>query len=195
ATTKSLSEAPTAANLKGTDVYIIVDPDTPAETPNPHYIEAAHIKAITDWVKAGGVLVFMGNDTGNMEFEHFNQLAKQFGIQFNQDSRNKVPGNEFEKGLLKVGDGDPIFKTARRLYLKEISTFKLSPPANPVFQEGGDVLMTVAKLGRGTVFAVGDPWFYNEYVDGRKLPSDYQNYQAAEDLVIWLLKQTGSKQE
>jgi unsaturated rhamnogalacturonyl hydrolase len=193
ASTKTLAEAPTAANLKGTDVYIIVDPDTPAETPNPHYIEAAHIKAITDWVKAGGVLVFMGNDVGNMEFEHFNQLAKQFGIQFNQDSRNKVPGNEFEKGLLVVRDGDPIFKTARRLYLKEISTFALSAPAKPVFQDGGDVLMAVAKLGRGTVFAVGDPWLYNEYVDGRKLPPTFDNFKAARDLSKWLIEQVPAK--
>jgi unsaturated rhamnogalacturonyl hydrolase len=193
ATTKSLSEAPTAANLKGTDVYIIVDPDTPAETPNPHYIEAAHIKAITDWVKAGGVLVFMGNDIGNMEFEHFNQLAKQFGIQFNQDSRNKVPGNDFEKGLLTVRDGDPIFKTARRLYLKEISTFALSSPAKPAFQDGKDVLMATAKLGRGTVFAVGDPWFYNEYLDGRKLPPTFDNFKAAHDLSRWLLEQSPAK--
>jgi len=41
----------------------------------------------------------------------------------------------------------------------------------------------------GNSVAVGDPWLYNEYVDGRKLPADFQNYQAAEDLVKWLLKQ------
>lgn len=193
ANTKSLREAPTAANLKGTDIYIIVDPDTPAETPSPHYIEAGDIKAITDWVKAGGVLVFMGNDAGNMEFDHFNQLAKQFGIQFKQDSRNKVPGNEFEKGLLTVGDGDPIFKAARRLYLKEISTFALSPPAKPVFQDSGDVLMAVSKVGRGTVFAVGDPWLYNEYVDGRKLPPTFDNFKAARDLTKWLIQQVPPK--
>ena len=193
ANTKTLSEAPTAANLKGTNVYIIVDPDTPAETPNPHYIEAADIKAITDWVKAGGVMVFMGNDRGNMEFDHFNQLARQFGIQFKQDSRNQVPGNDFEKGLLTVRDGDPIFKTARRLYLKEISTFALTSPAKPVFQDSGDVLMAVATLGRGTVFAVGDPWLYNEYVDGRKLPPTFDNFKAARDLTRWLLEKVPAK--
>src|SRR5262249_20116170 len=179
--TESLARAPTAANLKGTDIYIIVDPDTPQETEHPNYIEAADIKAISDWVKAGGVLVFMGNDVGNMEFDHFNQLAKQFGIQFNKDSRNKVPGNEFEKGLLGVPDGHPIFKTEKRLYLKEISTFALTPPAKPMFEDKGDVLMAVAKVGRGTVFAVGDPWFYNEYLDGRKLPPTFDNYKAARD--------------
>jgi unsaturated rhamnogalacturonyl hydrolase len=49
--------------------------------------------------------------------------------------------------------------------------------------------MATAKFGKGTVFAVGDPWFYNEYLDGRKLPAQYPNYKAATDLVEWLLKQ------
>jgi unsaturated rhamnogalacturonyl hydrolase len=192
-TTESLAEAPTAANLKGTDIYIIVDPDTPQESEHPNYIEAAHIKAITDWVKAGGVLVFMGNDVGNMEFDHFNQLARQFGIQFNKDSRNKVPGNDFEKGLLVVPAGHSIFKTAKRLYLKEISTFTLTPPAKSVFDDKGDVIMAVAKFGRGMVFAVGDPWFYNEYLDGRKLTPTFDNYKAARDLTRWLISQSPAR--
>ena len=50
-------------------------------------------------------------------------------------------------------------------------------------------MIATAKLGKGTVFAVGDPWLYNEYVDGRKLPAEYENYKAAEDLVKWLIKQ------
>src|SRR5689334_4701225 len=193
ANTRNLAEAPTAANLKGTSIYIIVDPDTPQESEHPNYVGIADIKAITDWVKAGGVLVFMGNDVGNMEFDHFNQLAKQFGIQFNKDSRNKVPGNDFEKGLLLVPDRNPIFKSAKRLYLKEISTFALTPPAKSVFDDKGDVIMAVAKFGRGTVFAVGDPWFYNEYLDGRKLPSTFDNYQAARDLTRWLISQSPAK--
>jgi unsaturated rhamnogalacturonyl hydrolase len=49
--------------------------------------------------------------------------------------------------------------------------------------------MAVAKLGRGTVFAVGDPWFYNEYLDGRKLPPTFDNYKAARDLSSWLIQQ------
>jgi len=40
-----------------------------------------------------------------------------------------VPGNDFEKGLLLAPDRNPIFKSAKRLYLKEISTFALTPPA------------------------------------------------------------------
>jgi unsaturated rhamnogalacturonyl hydrolase len=43
-------------------------------------------------------------------------------------------------------------------------------------------------MGKGKVIAVGDPWLYNEYLDGRKLPALYQNYAGAEDLAKWLLK-------
>jgi len=69
----------------------------------------------------------------------------------------------------------------------------LKPPAQAVFTEGGDNLMAVAKFGKGTVFAVGDPWLYNEYTDGRKLPPEYDNYKAANDLALWLLQQTPGK--
>lgn len=193
--TRSLVEAPSAVTLKGTDIYIIVDPDTKTETDQPHFIEPQHIKAITDWVKAGGVLVLMGNDAGNAEFDHFNQLAKQFGIQFNQDSKNRVTGNEFAMGSVMVNSGHPIFKTAKQLYLKEISTLSLGPPAKPVLQHKGDVIMAVSWLGKGTVFAIGDPWLYNEYVDGRKLPAEFENFKAAQDLSSWLLQQTATRKK
>ena len=29
-------------------------------------------------------------------------------------------------------------------------------------------------------------WLYNEYVNGRKLPSDYKNFNAAQELAAWL---------
>lgn len=189
ATTQSLTTGPSPLALKGTDVYIIVDPDTKVETEKPNFIEPQHIKAITDWVKAGGVLVLMGNDAGNAEFDHFNQLAKQFGIQFNQDSKNRVQGTDFAMGSVMVSASNPIFKTAKQLYLKEISTLSLAPPARPVMQHKGDVIMAASRLGKGTVFAIGDPWLYNEYVDGRKLPPQFENFKAAKDLSWWLLQQ------
>jgi unsaturated rhamnogalacturonyl hydrolase len=190
--TQSLEDGPTSANLKNTDIYIIVDPDTKAETENPNFIEPQHIKAITEWVKGGGVLVLMGNDLGNAEFEHFNQLAKQFSIQFNEDSKNRVQGNDFAAGSVVVPNGHAIFKTARQLYLKEISTLSLAQPAKPVMQHKGDVIMATARLGRGTVFAIGDPWLYNEYVDGRKLPAEFDNYKAAQDIARWLIQQSAA---
>ena len=190
AKTETLNEAPTASNLKGANIYIIVDPDTPTETEKPNYVESKDVKAIADWVKAGGVLVLMGNDVGNAEFDHFNQLAGAFGIEFNKDSRNKVPGNDFTMGRLIVTPPHPIFKTARNLYLKELSTLKIKSPARAVFVDNNDTIMAVAKFGKGTVFAVGDPWLYNEYTDGRKLPPEYDNFKAANDLSLWLIQQT-----
>ena len=188
ARTESLSAAPTAQNLRGADVYIIVDPDTKEETENPRFIEPPHVRAIADWVRAGGVLVLMGNDAGNAEFDRFNGLAREFGIQFNKDSKNRVQGNNFVEGRVEVAAGHPVFRTARGLYLKEISTLALKPPAEPLLQDKGYVVMAVARHGRGTVFAVGDPWLYNEYVDGRKLPPEFDNYEAARDLSRWLLE-------
>jgi len=190
ASTQSLTIGPTLGNLRSTDIYIIVDPDTKSETETPNFIEPQHVKAITEWVKGGGVLVMMGNDVGNAEFDHFNQLAKQFGIHFNQDSKNRVEGTNFAMGSVMVTQGNAIFKTARQLYLKEISTLSLAPPAKALLQHNGDVIMATARFGRGTVFAVGDPWLYNEYVDGRKLPAEFENYKAARDLSRWLLQQS-----
>jgi unsaturated rhamnogalacturonyl hydrolase len=64
------------------------------------------------------------------------------------------------------------------------------PPATAVVTKEGKNIIATAKYGKGTVFAIGDPWLYNEYVDGRKLPAEFDNYQAAEDLVKWLIERT-----
>ena len=90
-------------------------------------------------------------------------------------------------------DGNPIFKTARELYLKEISTLTLSGSAKSVLDWNGDKVMAVSKHGKGTVFALGDPWLYNEYVDGRKMNNAFQNFQAAQELSGWLMAQTRKK--
>ena len=187
--TDTLPVAPTAENLRRASVYIIVDPDDDREVPDPHYLMPKEIGVIDDWVKAGGVLVLMSNDSANAEFEHFNRLAGTFGIQFNWDDYHKVIGNDYSMGAFEFSDKDSIFRTTHKAYVKEMSTLSVKPPAYPVFTDGGHVIMAVAKVGKGTVFAVGDPWFYNEYTDGRKLPPEYQNYNAARDLAQWLLRQ------
>ncbi len=189
ANTATLADAPTAANLNNVNVYIIVDPDDAKESPTPNLIEAAHISAIKDYVKNGGVLVLMGNDFGNCEFDHFNNLAREFGIEFNKDSKNHVEGNLFEQGKIIIDANNPIFRANSKVYLKEISTLNLSGNAKAIQMWNNDKVMAVSKYGKGTVFAVGDPWIYNEYTDGRKLPADFQNFQAAQDLSAWALKQ------
>lgn len=193
AQTETLNAAPSAANLKDADVYIIVDPDTEKEIDKPNYVSAADVKTIADWVKAGGVLVLMHNDLGNAEFDNFNNLSKQFGIEFNKDSKYRVQNNNFVEGRVVTETRNPIFKTPRNLFLKEISTLKISATAKPVLAANGDNIMAVAKYGKGTVFALGDPWIYNEYIDGRKLPAEYENFKAADDLTVWLLGQAKRK--
>jgi unsaturated rhamnogalacturonyl hydrolase len=188
ARTKVLDQAPTAANLKGAQVYIIVDPDTEKETESPNYIQPEHIRSIVDWVKAGGVLLLMGNDAGNAEFTHFNKLTESFGVHLNEDSKNRVEGNQFEQGAIPVPANHAVFKTAKKLYVKELASLHVTKPASVVLSHGEIKVAAVAKFGKGTVFIIGDPWLYNEYVDGRKLPADFDNYEAATDLVKWLLK-------
>ena len=192
--TDSLEVAPTAERLKKAAVYIIVDPDNEKESPVPNYPSPSDIQAIYDWVQAGGVLLLMSNDSANAEFLHFNKLAEKFGIHFNLDDRNQVVGNNYEQGAFIMTGQDGIFKTTHKIYIKELSTLRLSGTARarysaPKTGGGGDkdVIMATAKIGKGMVFAVGDPWFYNEYEDGRKLPAEYENFNAANDLVQWII--------
>src|SRR5689334_285994 len=51
----TLGVAPTLSNLKGSSVYIIVDPDTKKESLSPNYIQEDDIEQISAWVKKGGV--------------------------------------------------------------------------------------------------------------------------------------------
>ena len=191
--TSVLDEGPTAANLKNASIYFLVDPDWPKENKNPNNIEAKHIDAIYNYVKNGGVLVMMANDSNNVEFKHFNELAEKFGIHWNENMRHDVFGNNYEQGALAIPANHPIFSNTKKVYIKQLCTQTLQKPATSAYSENGEVIMSVAKVGKGTVFAVGDPWFYNEYTDGRKLPAEYENFQAAKDFVKWLIQQAIKK--
>lgn len=188
-TTNTLSGAPTAANLKNADIYLIVDADNLADNPAPAYMQPKDAEAICNWVKAGGVLVLMHNDKGNAEFEHINLLANKFGIQFNEDSHNKVIGNEYAGGKIDIPEGNTILPGVKKIYQKEVCSITLTAPAKAMLKKEELVIFAVAKLGKGTVFATGDPWLYNEYTDGRKLPVEYENFKAAGELVSWLIQQ------
>jgi len=185
----SLDVAPTAANLKTASVFIIVDPDHIRDNPQPNYVTANDAKVISDWVKAGGTLLLMANDSNNCDLQHFNLLAGAFGIKFTDKSLNMVKNDIFEQGVVYPGAGNPIFKSAAKMYLKEISALEIKAPATANAVKDGDVIIATANYGKGKVLAVGDPWLYNEYADGRKLPAAYENYKAAEDLAKWLLTQ------
>ncbi len=163
-----------SASLAPAQVLIVVDPDTITEAPNPKTFGTSEIAAIDAWVQRGGSLILLANNAGNCEFTHLNLLASRFGIQFNGDTYNGgydltgLPLNNFFKGV------DTVF-------LKDISTLALTTPAVSVFSQNGKVLMATSTKGLGKVFAVGDPWFYNEYINSRK------NFLATTNLMEWAL--------
>ena len=184
----SLDVAPTVTNLKGSSVYIIVDPDHKKDNPTPNFVSDNDVKAISDWVKAGGSLLLMANDSANCELQHFNKLSAVFGVTYTDKSVNMVKNDVYEQGVVYPGNGNSVFKTTKKMFLKELSVLNIKAPAKANATKDGDVIVATAQVGKGKVLIVGDPWVYNEYVDGRKLPAEYENYKAAEDLVKWLLK-------
>ncbi|WP_460432546.1 glycoside hydrolase family 88 protein [Arachidicoccus ginsenosidivorans] len=188
-TPATLKAAPTADNLSGAGVYIIVDPDTERETKVPNYVDESAIKNVKDWVNKGGILVLLANDTLNAEFTHFNQLAESFGIHFDGNSLNRVQGHQYEQGAIDIPQDDSIFRGIKQVYIKELSSITLKEPAKALLKtKDGHVAAAISHLGKGMVLAIGDPWIYNEYVDGRKLPLIFENYKAMTALSKWLLK-------
>jgi unsaturated rhamnogalacturonyl hydrolase len=186
----TLKTAPTVADLNKAQIYLMASPDIPAKNPNPNYMDKASGDAIEAWVKAGGVLILMQNDKTNSEFEYFNTMSERFGIHFNAVLRNTVDNNNWPQGTVMVPKGTGVFTWPHKAYLKEISTISVSGPAKAILTDKDDVLMATTKFGKGTVFAVVDPWVYNEYVDRRnKLPLDFDGFDAAIDLAGWAVRQ------
>ena len=72
--------------------------------------------------------------------------------------------------------------------MKDTSTITVSGPAKAVVTDHGDVMIAVSHVGKGVVLAVVDPWFYNEYADGRKM-GEYKGFEAAKDVAEWAVKQ------
>jgi len=178
---------PVSAVLNGIDVYIIVDPDTTTESKSPNYILSDDIKAIKRWVKKGGVLAVLANDAPNCEFTNLNKMLSQFGMTFNHVTLHPVTGTEFETGACVNLPDHPLFKGVKKIYIKEVSDINLSGSAKPVLKENGKVLIAENKVGKGYIFAIGDPWIYNEYIDHDRLPESFENRKAAENLTDLLL--------
>ncbi|MGH2552473.1 MAG: glycoside hydrolase family 88/105 protein, partial [Chitinophagaceae bacterium] len=147
--TSSLDEAPTAVNLKNAAIYFLIDPDWPKENKTPNYIEKRHIDALYNYVKNGGVMVMMANDSNNVEFKHYNELANRFGIHWNENMRHDVIDNQFEQGAIPIPPNHSIFKTAKKVFIKQICTQTLDKPAISVYTENGEVLMSFARIGNG----------------------------------------------
>jgi lysophospholipase L1-like esterase len=186
----SLQSFPTDPLLNRISIYVIVDPDTYDETKprHPNHISEEAIKTIVPWVERGGVLLLMENDKGNAEFEHFNKLAERFGMHFNEESFHKVLGKAYETGKSDHLPPHPIFKDVKQIFMKEVCTLTIEKPAEAILTENNLILMASARVGKGLVVAICDPWLYNEYMDTRRLPAEYENNKAGKNLFEWLLK-------
>jgi unsaturated rhamnogalacturonyl hydrolase len=184
---------PVASVLKKIDIYIIVDPDTTTEASVPNYITDEDISSIRKWVEKGGVLAVLANDGPNCEFTHLNKMLSRFGMTFNHVTLHPVTGTNFEMGACTNLPNHPLFKGVAKIYIKEIADMNLAGTAKSVLTENGKVLMAENKFGKGYVFAIGDPWIYNEYIDHDRLPESFENRKAAENLTDLLLTYTKKK--
>lgn len=156
--TMSIHTALDSSVLANVNVLIIVDPDTTTENPNPKYISAAETTAVDRWVQKGGILMLLANDSAECEFTHLNQLSSQFGIHFNGD----VYGGGYDFTNLP---NHPFFTGCTTLHIKGISTFTITSPAQSMLTVNSKILMVTATKRKGTVFALGDPWLLNEYIN------------------------------
>jgi unsaturated rhamnogalacturonyl hydrolase len=188
-TLATLPAAPTPAALAHAQVYIIASPDIPSKNPNPHYMDKASGDAIEAWVRAGGVLLLFSNDRDNTEFTHFDTLADRFGIHFNPVLSHHVVGDDHASGEVVIPPGTGIFGAGFTAYMKDTSTITVSGAAKALVTDHGDVMIAVSHLGKGAVLGVVDPWFYNEYADGRKM-GQYRGFEAAQDVAAWAIQQS-----
>ncbi len=193
-----LDHAPTEADLKASEIYVITSPDIPTLNPNPHYMDKASAEAIEAWVKAGGILVLMENDSEHADQTHLDLLSDRFGLHFNPVTVNKeltVDGKgDYTNTLVQIPSGTGgIFKQAHTAVMKETCTITVSGPAKSILTHTDAesptpfTVMAVAHIGKGLVYANADPWIYNEYTDGRKLPLHEDNFAGGQELVRWLV--------
>jgi unsaturated rhamnogalacturonyl hydrolase len=188
-TLATLPEAPTRATLAQAQIYIIASPDIPSKNPNPHTMDKASGDAIEAWVRAGGVLLLFSNDRDNTEFTHFDTLSDRFGIHFNPVLSHHVVDPDHSTGEVVIPPGTGIFGAGFTAFMKDTSTITVSGPAKALVTDHGDVMIAVSHIGKGTVLGVVDPWFYNEYADGRKM-GQYRGFEAAQDVAAWAIQQS-----
>jgi len=189
----TLKVKPTSENLKDVAVFIMVDPDHAKDSKKPNFMDEHAAKAIAKWVKDGGVLLMLTNDSSNCDLKNFNKLASRFGITYNIDFNHpELLGidksiRNFESCASRNLPNHPVFEGVSKIFIKEISSITCKVPAKPVLVENGKTFMAESEYGKGYVFAVGDPWLYNEYIDHAMLPTDFENYKAAQNLAKLLL--------
>jgi unsaturated rhamnogalacturonyl hydrolase len=135
----------------------------------------------------------MENDPDNADIPHMNLLSDRFGIHFDDALLHHIIRDTFGPGYIPVSGGGPVFFHPHNLYMKDTCALSLKAPAVSLLHDKEGIVMATAKYGKGTVFAVVDPWLYNEYTDHRKEPPVQENFAAGKEFVVWLFRQTLSR--
>ena len=135
----------------------------------------------------------LANYAPNCEFTHLNSLIKEFGMHFNHVTLHPVPNNDCEMGASVNLPYHPLFKGVSKIYIKEVSDISLTGTARPVLVENGKILIAENNYGKGYVFAIGDPWIYNEYIDHAVLPESFENKNVATNLTDLLISKARKK--
>jgi hypothetical protein len=162
AETRTLRQPVSRLTLAGAKIFIIIDPDTPEEATNPKYIQPAETVALEQWVAEGGRLVLLANDKGNAEFPHLNQLAGKFGIEFVETTFKNAKGEDH----VTVTSSSAVMGDRLNAYLVATAPLKLTDPnVKTLIADNGTPLAALVAHGKGSVFAIGDPWIYNEYIN------------------------------
>ena len=92
-------------------------------------------------------------------------------------------------GAENVFPDHPLFRDVRKIYMKETAPIVLDKNARALVRDNGDgeVFIAETEFGKGYVLAIGDPWLYNEYVDNRRLTTDFDNDKALENFCSFLV--------
>lgn len=183
----TLSTAPDPKALSQASIYIIVDPDDSAESNHPHFMNERTASVIQSWVRKGGILVLMSNDSANCDHKYFNILADKFGLSFANNRILHVTGRNYRMGSMTLFPDFPIFTKVHKIYMKDACSISLTNGAAPVLKWHGYVVMGTSRYGSGRVIAIGDPWIYNEYIDHAHLPESFDNYRAAKNFTTYLI--------
>ncbi len=168
ADTSTITTPLDSATLSHASVLIVVNPGT------TKLIADTEINAVENWVQQGGKLMCFANNTGHVEFVHYDSLMARFGITFNDTTQTggpnfgPVPQNE-------------VFSSCTTFYIVDMCNLTVKAPAKSIFTFQGSVLMATALKGNGAVFATGDPWVYDEHIAAQ------DNIKGITEVMNWLL--------
>ena len=162
--------------LDGVSILLLINPDSEAYLDTAHLISDEEIRAITEFVRAGGGLFVTANSwtkPETYELDHTNKLLRHFGVEFQQDwtpyYKCRVPEDSpflFNVSALHYGGGCTIrvlddvpgvkldvVLEAKKDEMKRSNVYPVGYQDAPL---GEGPIITLSHYGRGRVIAVGD---------------------------------------